>query len=316
MSSSSSTALTEFGEEREPPSTFYVIKPSFKEGVSLFNSDQDYIVSAHGGASHILFCTASGKVFSYGSNDQGQCGLGDRVKSTSDRLMQVRSLPPCKQVASGYEYSMFLTCAGEVYGTGQGQYGQLGVMKRVPLEYSPVKLEFFDVNQLCIEKIACGYYHTLCLTTLGHVYSFGHAHNGQCGIDLTKFPEMDGEICKPILISSLAEHRIVQMAPGGYHTVVMTNTGRLFGFGANTFGQLTKSVTRDEHYNINVMLPMEIMFNHGIPKKIVSGGEFSSVLTVDGHMYTTGSNNEGQLGLPSVSDRTPTFERCNFLSGA
>jgi len=280
-------------------STLYVMQ-SITECVSLFSNE--YITSTHGGSSHILFCTLSGNVYAYGSNQQGQCGLGDRVDLTNGRVMHIASLPPCKQVACGYEYSMFLTRQGEVYATGQGQYGQLGLSSKISVVYAPQKVPYFEGHGLVVEQIACGYYHSLFLTTGGQLYTCGHAHNGQCGVARTD----GGEIVTPTLVDSLVDHRIVQVAPGGYHTMVLTEANRLFVFGQNGSGQLGLS-----HFQGQSM-PAEVIFDHGsIPRKILCGGEFSSVLTMDGVVFSTGSNSEGQLGLAST-DKQATFTRLDI----
>ena len=55
------------------------------------------------------------------NHPQGQCGCSGTDDSNQflKNATLVESLPTCKQVACGYEYSMFLTLNGEVYGTGE-----------------------------------------------------------------------------------------------------------------------------------------------------------------------------------------------------
>jgi alpha-tubulin suppressor-like RCC1 family protein len=276
--------------------TLYMVHPAEAIGKELcFNEE---IISVHGGSSHVVFCDVTGSVYGYGSNKQGQLGIG-RYSLIEDPSVLIPNLPPCKQIACGYEYSIFLTRNGEVFGCGECQYGQLGIGKKVATVTRPVKASFFEERGLIIERIACGFYHTICLTSKGRLYSFGHGHNGQCGVDISTDPE----ISTPILIEKLKDHFIINIATGGYHTVVMTRTNQIFAFGLNTSGQLGLGHTSEVHF------PAEVQFKFAIPKRIVCGGEFSSIVTRDDLLYSTGANSDGQLGQVAISS---IFRLMNF----
>ena len=51
-----------------------------------------------------------------------------------------------------------------------GQYGQLGIGQKIYTVRKPTKSTWFTDHGIVIEKIACGFYHTLCLSTTGQLY--------------------------------------------------------------------------------------------------------------------------------------------------
>ena len=75
----------------------------------------------------------------------------------------------------------------------------------------------------------------------GSVYGFGWMGFGSLG-----FPDRGAsdKIMRPRILDSLRPHRISQVSTGLYHTVVVTNRGRIFGFGDNERVQLGHDTLR------------------------------------------------------------------------
>lgn len=69
----------------------------------------------------------------------------------------------------------------------------------------------------------------------GSLYGFGWMGFGSLG-----FPDRGAsdKILSPRVLDSLKGHHISQVSTGLYHTVVVTNHGRIFGFGDNERAQL------------------------------------------------------------------------------
>ena len=66
-----------------------------------------------------------------------------------------------------------------------------------------------------VVKIACGCYHSIALSENGSVYTFGRGNHGQLGhgnIEDQKLPKM---------VASLMDKKVVDIAGGFYHTIVM-----------------------------------------------------------------------------------------------
>ncbi|EGT31266.1 hypothetical protein CAEBREN_04611 [Caenorhabditis brenneri] len=80
----------------------------------------------------------------------------------------------------GNDFLMFLDSTGNLFSMGTGTRGELGVglIRHVA---EPVHIE--QLAGIPIEKVACGGWHTVALTTGGDVYVWGWNRNGQLGKD-------------------------------------------------------------------------------------------------------------------------------------
>lgn len=76
----------------------------------------------------------------------------------------------------------------------------------------------------------------------GSMYGFGWMGFGSLG-----FPDkgVSDKVLKPSKLYSLKDHHISQVSTGLYHSVVLTNRGRIFGFGDNERAQLGHDKLRD-----------------------------------------------------------------------
>jgi tRNA A-37 threonylcarbamoyl transferase component Bud32 len=77
---------------------------------------------------------------------------------------------------------MALTECGHVYSWGANNCGQLGIGNTVHSN-EPKFVAVFDENKfnVFIEKISCGYYHSLLLSSDGFIYAFGLNESGELG---------------------------------------------------------------------------------------------------------------------------------------
>lgn len=77
-----------------------------------------------------------------------------------------------------------------------------------------------------IIQIACGLEHSIALTNDGVLYAWGSNKEGQLGLGTHTVTEI-----KPKKISTLAAIPIAFIACGGYHTVVISKSGKLSDIG-------------------------------------------------------------------------------------
>ncbi|RWS30275.1 E3 ubiquitin-protein ligase MYCBP2-like isoform X6, partial [Leptotrombidium deliense] len=76
------------------------------------------------GLHHSVLLTVSGEVFTFGSNQQGQLGVGDFVLKEKPTKVQLNAT--ITQIAAGSNHTVLLTSQGTVYTFGSNQKGQLG----------------------------------------------------------------------------------------------------------------------------------------------------------------------------------------------
>jgi alpha-tubulin suppressor-like RCC1 family protein len=122
------------------------------------------------------------------------------------------------------------------------------------------------------------------------LYGMGINNCGQLGIGNTK------RVCNPIEIKSINEiqrSKLTQpkkICTGSKHTLLLFDSGEVYAWGENDWGQLGQYVGGNE-----CLLPLKIE----LPpiKKISCGVVHSLALTFDGEIYVWGANNICQLGL-------------------
>lgn len=108
----------------------------------------------------------------------------------------------------------------------------------------------------------------------GHVYSFGANFYGQLATG--NGPESPNEIH-----SLPATSKILQVAAGHNHSMVLTQAGQVWGFGGNYFGQLGND-SLDSGFRPKIVLIKETV------SSIYASGDLSLALTENGQVYVWG----------------------------
>ncbi|XP_059098839.1 probable E3 ubiquitin-protein ligase HERC4 isoform X1 [Tigriopus californicus] len=240
-------------------------------------------------------------LYSWGRGDQGQLGLGGGLESpyvsvprnirhvpwisekADDELGSTRRAHVA-QIDSGDEHTAVLMSNGSVFICGSNDMAQLGH------DQSQSRFERIEsLSPYKVTHLACGGKHTLALEQWGKVFSWGSDDRGQLGQNSgeEKWP-------MPKIIRGLAHLNVVQVACGWKHSLVLTNNGRLFAFGDNTYGQLGLGNDGGDR----VLTPQPIESLSGLPiKKIACGGYHCVVVTMSGAVFAWGRNNHGQVGV-------------------
>ncbi|XP_062303249.1 transcriptional regulator ATRX-like isoform X2 [Osmerus eperlanus] len=100
----------------------------------------------------------------------------------------------------------------------------------------------------------------------------------------------------------------LNIACGDEHTALITENGKLFMFGSNNWGQLGLG----SKTSVNKPTCVKALKAEKV-RLVACGRNHTIVYTSRGHVYTSGGNNEGQLGLGDYEERT-AFQLVNFLS--
>jgi hypothetical protein len=143
-------------------------------------------------------------------------------------------------------------------------------------------------------QVGAGTSHYLILTQDDGLHAFGGSSYGQLGLP----PTMGTFVNRVTRVEGkLASQKIVQIAVGGYHNLVLTDTGVVYAFGAGGYGQLgcgslPRSVPEPE--------PVKALLEIGVQANFIAcGASHSIVLGRDGKMYLFGRNVDGQCAPPS-----------------
>jgi len=134
------------------------------------------IVDACVGWGHVIARTADGRLFSWGSNQHGQCGLG----YTSIGVTEPTEITALKgvniiQVASGESHTMALDSDLNVYTWGSASEGKLAFESQNDLNV-PTQAKFFEGKK--VRKITGGCDHSAVHTENDQVYVWGFGQHG------------------------------------------------------------------------------------------------------------------------------------------
>ncbi|XP_043262293.1 probable E3 ubiquitin-protein ligase HERC4 [Colletes gigas] len=239
------------------------------------------------GENYTIVITRDGQIYSCGTNDSGQLG-----HKGSKRLQLVPDLDAFvfKKAACGEHHTVVVNEWGQLFSWGFNGESQLGLYPKNIIECTPCMVKALGTS--VIVQIACGAKHTLALTNNGELYSWGSNNKGQLGLDSHIITRI-----KPKLVSSLVGVPIAFIACGWYHSIAISKSGAIFGWGKNTFGQLGLNNTQDTY----IPCQLQTLQNAKVCYA-ACGEEFSVFLTLDGGVFTCGAGMYGQLGHGNSSN--------------
>uniref|UniRef100_A0A5B6ZX59 Putative Regulator of chromosome condensation (RCC1) family protein isoform 1 n=1 Tax=Davidia involucrata TaxID=16924 RepID=A0A5B6ZX59_DAVIN len=195
-----------------------------------------------------LACQPSGmSVYSVGCGLGGKLGHGTRTDEKYPRLIeqfQTLNLQPVV-VAAGAWHAAVVGKDGRVCTWGWGRYGCLGHGNE-DCESVPKVVE--ALSEVKAVHVATGDYTTFVVSDDGNVYSFGCGESSSLGHN-TMAADGQGNrhtnVLSPEMVTSLKQvnERVVQISLTNSiywnaHTFALTESGKLFAFGAGDKGQL------------------------------------------------------------------------------
>jgi uncharacterized repeat protein (TIGR01451 family) len=297
---------------------------------------RDVTVSRDG--ANIYVITASGKVFAAGDNAFGQVGngtLGDQTADwNSDTYPDYNPAQPtpvevqlpagetAASVVSSTGVTLIVTVSGKVYAAGRNDKGQLGDGTTVN-QSTPVRFQL-PAGEVATSAHLLGGWGTYnavtsyVVTESGKVYGAGDNTFGTLGDGTTAAQSI------PVLFQlpagELAETwygettESVPVAYAGYaqsaSVWVKTRSGKIFGAGDNTFGQLGDGTTTSASTPVGYQLPSgesAVDFAAGIDVFYTlpygPNGMVTAALTASGKVYGAGYNFNGELGDGTFVDR-------------
>lgn len=150
-------------------------------------------------------------------------------------------------------------------------------------------------------RVACGGSHSGVVTNSGMVFMWGLNRAGQTGTSSKLDAVVDPQ---PIDTSDVHGGTMLatELVCGRNHSTLVTADGRLYSWGAATFGRLGLTDGRKK-----VMRPTEVKFFASRPVASLAVGDFHSLaLCRNGELYSWGHNLEGQSGLgTAVNTKLP-----------
>lgn len=248
-------------------------------------------LTAGGSSSPVV---ASGTLWSWGYNYDGELGQGDIVNRSSPT--QVGSLNTWAHVsASGPNFAVMIKSDGTLWTMGLNNYGQLGIGTSGINVSSPVQ-----VGSLTNWKsVSCGYNSVMAIKTDGTLWGWGRNAHGQLGQgNITNYSS-------PVQVGVLTNWETV--STGSESVMAVKTDGTLWACGYDNYGQLGQGTKTSYSSPVQVGSLTNWAF-------ATSTGRFSAyAIQTNGTLWACGYNGAGQLGLGTTTN-VSTFTQVGSLA--
>lgn len=134
--------------------------------------------------------------------------------------------------------------------------------------------------------------HTEVVSNFGQ-YSCGDNDKGQLR------SEVKDAVFELKLVQFPTLQKILKLSCGWDFTLALLETGKIFGWGSNFYGQLGCENLTSVCKPIQLLVPSAVDISCGL--------RHSAVVTKDGSVFSAGFNNKYQLGLETTANKSHTF---------
>ncbi|XP_056142568.1 regulator of chromosome condensation [Lampris incognitus] len=239
----------------------------------------------------------TGQVLVLGQGDVGQLGLGEDIMERKKPALV--TLPEgIVQVAAGGMHTVCLTDSGSIYTFGCNDEGALG------RETTEEGTEMVPGKVILEEKavhVSAGDSHTAALTENGTVFLWGsyRDNNGVIGL-LEPMKKCTRPVKVPI------KERVIKIASGNDHIVMLTLGGDLYTSGSGEQGQLGRVpewfTDRGGRKGLSRLLIPQVVKVKGKVHftDVFCGSHFTFAVSKEGYVYGFGLSNYYQLGTDSI----------------
>eukprot|EP01084_Bolivina_argentea_P006697 12685_1 len=253
----------------------YLEKIGCKQIYDILFNKNDKIIDIASGSNHHLLLTLKGNVYGIGSNRCGQLGLKQNIKQIQTPML-IPFNDKIKAISCGKLHSLFINKYGKLLVCGYNYCGQLGI---IPTDYSedtaanidsdseyidsdsdysdsdnnpfinltqtqvifqPIYNKYFEKLNIRFKAINCGLHSSLCITTNGECFTFGHNSLGNLG---------NGEISEwgtgtymPYKLN--LKDKFTKSACGKNYNILLNENNEIIVFGDNRHNQCS---SMEEH---------------------------------------------------------------------
>jgi alpha-tubulin suppressor-like RCC1 family protein len=223
--------------------TGFVSKPT---GLRVLDPNVGHVIALGDGvvsqSTFVIYDT--GRAFGIGSNARGQLAdpFYDARHNGFVEIPQQSNAGGWKQICSGYNFAIGLTTSNRLFSWGANDAGQLGRSIGIVTNPTPGEINFPGGT---IVKIGAGDRFAIALDANGEIYAWGTNDFGELGRGGASGRTLPSKVPRPDGVS-----RWTDVSVGYRHVLALDDTGRLFGWGWNFWGQVGQPRT-----NIAVLSP-------------------------------------------------------------
>ncbi|MCL2049378.1 MAG: hypothetical protein FWG87_11710 [Defluviitaleaceae bacterium] len=267
-------------------------------------TDLSNVKAISAGEWHTVALKDDGTVWAWGSNTRGLLGIGEAITTESLTPIQVTDLSNVTAISASSYHTVALKSDGTVWSWGYNTYGQLGIglyYGSTAPRYTPVQVTgLSDVT-----SISTGWYqYTVALKNDGTAWTWGNNECGQLGDGTTT------DRHTPVRVTDLSN--VTTISAGLFRTVALKNDGTVWAWGEGLLlGDGTTAPMRTT--------PVQVLGVDGVgflnlrnstpttgfnTYPMVGGGNYhTAALKDDGTVWAWGSNEYGQLGDGTTTNR-------------
>jgi alpha-tubulin suppressor-like RCC1 family protein len=182
-----------------------------------------FVVAVTAGAYHFAALSDTGQVFLWGSNSEGQLGMGDFSQRNLPVLLDY-FINPVQQVQAGSYHTIFLDTFGRVFVCGSNSNGQLGAGQGVEAK-TPNAVS--SISKQHITTVASGHYHVFAIAEDGVAWSWGANSFGQLGVgdSFNKFTPLP--VSAGLINGERTNFSVYNVFAGQRHSIIVTDSGDL-----------------------------------------------------------------------------------------
>ncbi|TDP61576.1 fibronectin type III domain-containing protein [Flavobacterium dankookense] len=186
------------------------------------------------GTAHAMAIKTNGTLWTWGFNSNGQLGDGTIISKSSP--VQIGTATDWKSVTGGAYHTVATKTNNSLWTWGRNNNGQLGLNDTTD-RTTPTQVG----TATNWDKISSGEDHVLGSRTYGALFAWGYDVNGQIGND-----EAATNMLTPTLLLNVNFWPDVQA--GNIHSTAIDDTGKLYTWGSNFYGQLGNGSFTDDFY--------------------------------------------------------------------
>jgi alpha-tubulin suppressor-like RCC1 family protein len=257
------------------------------------------------GSTHSLLLDSFGRLYSWGSNGNGELGNGTtNNQSIPQPVVLPAGVTAWSAVSAGIRFSVALGDDGNIYTWGRNNIGQLG-NNATTNSALPVRVSLPVVNGW--KAVAAGSDHGLALSVDGQLYSWGFNSNCQLGYSTTNSTQPFAALVpKPTGVSAWTA-----LAAGGSFSLASAQDGKLYAWGYDSFGRLGTGLSSQ----IIITNPTPVLFPAGVTRwmEFTAGNQHCLAIGDDDNLYSWGTGVAlGQGDIPSLTIPTRVSRIANL----
>ncbi|PKU27712.1 regulator of chromosome condensation [Limosa lapponica baueri] len=194
----------------------------------------EMMVQVEAGGMHTVCLSQTGKIYTFGCNDEGALGRDTSAEGSETTPGVVELQEKVVQVSAGDSHTAALTEDGRVFvwGSFRDNNGVIGLLEPMKTSSVPVQLQL-SAPVVKIDAF-CGAYFTFAVTEEGHIYGFGLSNYHQLGTQGT-------EPCfspQNLTCFKNSTKSWVGFSGGQHHTVCVDSEGKAYSLGRAEYGRL------------------------------------------------------------------------------